>query len=70
MEKWIRKQVGYLERIGKELANVHLNMTGPGTGQWRECKYRRQGDEGENVGAGVLLCVFGAAQWARQVSSV
>lgn len=30
-------------------------------GQWRECKYCRQGDEGKNVGTSLLLCVLGAA---------
>lgn len=71
MEKWIMEQVGYLERTGKELAktvekesgDAYLNMTGPGTivsaASAKVARGRMWG-----VGAGVLLCVFGAAQWA------
>lgn len=75
MEKWIREQVGYLERTGKELAktvekesgDAYLNMTGPGTivsaaGANMADKFAR--GRMYSVGAGVLLCVFGAAQWA------
>ncbi|EIM89341.1 uncharacterized protein STEHIDRAFT_94494 [Stereum hirsutum FP-91666 SS1] len=75
MEKWIREQVGYLERTGKELAktvekesgDAYLNMTGPGTVvSVASANIADKVMRGRmwGVGAGVLLCVFGAAQWA------
>lgn len=78
MEKWIREQVSYLERTGKELAksvvgdesgDAYLSMTGPGATEAAKIGQSSRDIVAAKsqllcVGVAALLCMYGGAQWA------